>query len=155
MRANFVGSSLVSAMTQTPASGPFGLVTTPPISSASMGTGVAVRCCAPAHASDETISAIDAEIPARVLDGMARLSNYSSHAAHGVEPGCMGLRRARQAGGPGGRHRCRGLETSGLLVGSRRDADRSLHQRHGIAPNYLGNKERSSSGQRRVHGCAA
>src|SRR6516164_266071 len=32
MRANFVGRSVVSAMTQTPASGPFELVTTPPMS---------------------------------------------------------------------------------------------------------------------------
>jgi hypothetical protein len=38
MRTNFVGRSAVSAMTQTPASGPFGPVTTPPMSSASMGT---------------------------------------------------------------------------------------------------------------------
>src|SRR5262245_50922334 len=36
MRAIFVGRSVVSAITQTPASGPFVLVTTPPISSLSM-----------------------------------------------------------------------------------------------------------------------
>src|SRR6478672_11691503 len=40
MRANFLGRSVVSAMTQTPASGPFELVTTPPISSLSMLTDV-------------------------------------------------------------------------------------------------------------------
>jgi hypothetical protein len=33
-----VGSSVVSAITQTPASGPFGPVTTPPMSSASVLT---------------------------------------------------------------------------------------------------------------------
>src|SRR5688572_17653438 len=33
MRTNFVGRSFVSAMTHTPASGPFGPVTTPPMSS--------------------------------------------------------------------------------------------------------------------------
>ena len=38
MRTNFVGSSEVSAMTQTPASGPFALVTVPPISSPSIAT---------------------------------------------------------------------------------------------------------------------
>ena len=41
MRANLVGRSAVSAMTQTPASGPFGPVTTPPMSSASMATACA------------------------------------------------------------------------------------------------------------------
>ena len=40
LRANRVGSSVVSAITQTPASGPLALVTTPPMSSASMGTGL-------------------------------------------------------------------------------------------------------------------
>src|SRR6476659_3422746 len=38
MRANFVGKSVVSAITQTPASGPFELVTTPPISAARTST---------------------------------------------------------------------------------------------------------------------
>src|SRR5215831_16624122 len=38
MRANFVGNSVVSAMTQTPASGPLLLVTTPPISLARTST---------------------------------------------------------------------------------------------------------------------
>ena len=37
---NRVGRSVVSAITQTPASGPFALVTTPPISSLSMLTDV-------------------------------------------------------------------------------------------------------------------
>jgi hypothetical protein len=35
---NFVGRSLVSAITQTPASGPLGPVTTPPMSSLSIWT---------------------------------------------------------------------------------------------------------------------
>ena len=39
MRANLVGSSVVSAITHTPASGPFALVTVPPMSSGSMATG--------------------------------------------------------------------------------------------------------------------
>src|SRR5687768_18447974 len=38
MRTNFVGRSVVSAITQTPASGPLGPVTTPAMSSASTGT---------------------------------------------------------------------------------------------------------------------
>src|SRR5262245_66548357 len=38
MRANLVGNSVVSAITQTPASGPLGPRTTPPISSASIAT---------------------------------------------------------------------------------------------------------------------
>src|SRR5215468_5414990 len=50
MRANFVGRSVVSAMTQTPASGPFGPVTTPPMSSASMATAVWARSWAGARA---------------------------------------------------------------------------------------------------------
>jgi hypothetical protein len=37
IRANRVGRSRVSAITQTPASGPFGPATTPPMSSASIG----------------------------------------------------------------------------------------------------------------------
>src|SRR6516225_172043 len=44
MRANFVGRSFVSAMTQTPASGPFVLVTTPAMSLASMA--IASEVCA-------------------------------------------------------------------------------------------------------------
>jgi hypothetical protein len=36
--ANLVGRSVVSAITQTPASGPLALVTTPPMSSLSMRT---------------------------------------------------------------------------------------------------------------------
>jgi hypothetical protein len=42
----FVGRSVVSAMTQTPASGPLGPVTTPPMSSLSMATGAAAGACA-------------------------------------------------------------------------------------------------------------
>ncbi len=38
MRLKRVGSEVVSAMTQTPASGPFGPVTTPPMSSGSRRT---------------------------------------------------------------------------------------------------------------------
>src|SRR5258708_4863079 len=44
--ANLVGSSAVSAMTQTPASGPFGPVTTPPRSAAPIVTAAAGRGCA-------------------------------------------------------------------------------------------------------------
>jgi len=44
--ANFVGSSDVSAITHTPASGPFELVTTPPMSSGSIATVAALLCCA-------------------------------------------------------------------------------------------------------------
>src|SRR5262245_18607351 len=45
MRTNRVGSSVVSAMTHTPASGPLGPVTTPPMSSASTATVAAGACC--------------------------------------------------------------------------------------------------------------
>src|SRR6266568_562486 len=41
---NRVGRSVVSAITQTPASGPFALVTTPPISLLPMSTAALVRC---------------------------------------------------------------------------------------------------------------
>src|SRR5256885_5350132 len=46
MRANLVGVSVVSAITHTPASGPFELVTTPPMSSGSIATVGALLCCA-------------------------------------------------------------------------------------------------------------
>src|SRR5713226_982630 len=42
--AKRVGWSIVSAMTQTPASGPFELETTPPISSGSIATAAAADC---------------------------------------------------------------------------------------------------------------
>src|SRR5262245_19989664 len=41
---NCVGRSVVSAITLTPASGPFALVTTPPMSSTSTATVVDARC---------------------------------------------------------------------------------------------------------------
>jgi hypothetical protein len=44
--ANFVGRSEVSAITHTPDSGPFELVTTPPMSSGSIATVVPLLCCA-------------------------------------------------------------------------------------------------------------
>ena len=50
---NRVGVSVVSATTQTPASGPFGPVTTPPMSSASIATvAAAPRCWAWVHVLD-------------------------------------------------------------------------------------------------------
>src|SRR5215470_6610792 len=52
MRANLVGRSVVSAITQTPASGPFDPLTTPPMSSASIATcGAALLCWAAAGAA--------------------------------------------------------------------------------------------------------
>jgi hypothetical protein len=42
IRTNFVGRSVVSAITHTPASGPVVLVTTPPRSSASIGIAALV-----------------------------------------------------------------------------------------------------------------
>src|SRR5204863_3422466 len=48
-----VGRSVVSAMTHTPASGPFALVTTPPMSSGSTATAPALPArCALTHARD-------------------------------------------------------------------------------------------------------
>src|SRR5439155_3433005 len=43
---NFVGRSVVSAITHTPASGPFALATTPPMSSLSIATVATPLCCA-------------------------------------------------------------------------------------------------------------
>src|SRR5262245_52012752 len=70
MRANFVGVSVVSAITHTPASGPFELVTTPPMSSGSMATlAAAGLCCACSHAIEEmaptTMANADMRIPVR------------------------------------------------------------------------------------------
>src|SRR5262249_61781278 len=45
IRADLVGVSVVPAITQTPASGPFGPLTTPPISSASIATWPAAAPC--------------------------------------------------------------------------------------------------------------
>src|SRR5918992_682241 len=59
MRANLVGRSVVSAITQTPASAPFALVTTPPMSSLSMRT--APLLCSP------PIRAVQAAIPAATI----------------------------------------------------------------------------------------
>src|SRR5215467_4966769 len=46
MRANFVGRSVVSAMTHTPASGPLGPVTTPPMALPSIRTAPPAPCWA-------------------------------------------------------------------------------------------------------------
>src|SRR5207247_6791822 len=51
---NLVGRSLVSAITHTPASGPFGPVTTPPMSSGSMRT--ASPLCCPAFIVCDAVS---------------------------------------------------------------------------------------------------
>ena len=48
-----MGRSVVSAITQTPASGPFALVTTPPMSSLSMGT---VESCWLPSSTGNTVS---------------------------------------------------------------------------------------------------
>jgi hypothetical protein len=53
---NLVGRSVVSAITQTPASGPDALVTTPPRSSASIGIAVGVAWLALSLASDNASS---------------------------------------------------------------------------------------------------
>src|SRR6516162_375888 len=63
MRAKRVGRSLVSAITQTPASGPFGPVTTPPISVAPIltpGGACWADSCAGAAASKAAASTIGA-----------------------------------------------------------------------------------------------
>src|SRR4051794_4885441 len=51
MRANLVGRSAVSAITQTPASGPLGLVTTPPMSSGSIWTWAGKHAASPKTAA--------------------------------------------------------------------------------------------------------
>src|SRR3954462_6697206 len=61
--ANFVGSSLVSAITQTPASGPPGPRTTPPISSPSIAT--AAGCARTGVASKESGPAMTAKVTAK------------------------------------------------------------------------------------------
>src|SRR2546430_15985187 len=55
MRTNFVGRSWVSAITHTPASGPFGPVTAPAMSAAPMGTVWAARGHAGRFAARPTI----------------------------------------------------------------------------------------------------
>src|SRR6266480_2422236 len=55
MRTNFVGRSWVSAITHTPASGPFGPVTTPAMSAGSIGTPWAARGHAGRFAARPTI----------------------------------------------------------------------------------------------------
>src|SRR5262245_12540313 len=55
MRAKRVGSSVVSAITQTPASGPFELVTTPPMSSESIATAPGF-CWASTQTNEAVIS---------------------------------------------------------------------------------------------------
>ena len=52
MRANRVGRSVVSAITQTPASGPLGPVTTPPMSSLSIDTVALAGCWAPSSSTE-------------------------------------------------------------------------------------------------------
>src|SRR5262245_40772986 len=65
MRANFVGSSVVSAITQTPASGPFALVTTPPMSSGSIATVAPLLCWAMAAENQAISTAAATSIDAR------------------------------------------------------------------------------------------
>src|SRR5262249_12136726 len=80
MRANFVGSSVVSAITHTPASGPLGPVTTPPMALPSMRTAPPAPCWAlsvrtePAHTP--TIATIDAHIHSARLVRMALLLSW-------------------------------------------------------------------------------
>src|SRR4051794_34684483 len=58
---NRTGKSRVSAITHTPASGPLGPVTTPPISSLSIATAAAGACCA---LTGTAVSAVKAAIAA-------------------------------------------------------------------------------------------
>src|SRR5262249_44816414 len=66
MRTYFVGKSLVSAITQTPASGPFAPVTTPPISSA-------LTCCANAAVG----AAINKAVPIRLAANMVKYDLFA------------------------------------------------------------------------------
>src|SRR5262245_23779563 len=61
---NLAGKSVVSAMTHTPASGPFALATTPPMSSLSIATVAPPLCCAwtpvdEAHETNATATITD------------------------------------------------------------------------------------------------
>src|SRR3954469_7784470 len=71
MRANLVGRSVVSAMTQTPASGPLAPLTTPPISFSPTLTDAA-RCCCCALAAPAKASATAAKM------GRNRMATSSS-----------------------------------------------------------------------------
>jgi hypothetical protein len=62
MREKPVGSSCVSAITHTPASGPFALRTTPPMSLLLIGT--VVCACAPGHPKAPVINAPAVKIAA-------------------------------------------------------------------------------------------
>src|SRR5262245_53567211 len=83
MRRNFVGRSDVSAISQTPASGPAVLVTTPPISSASTATRAAAgraACCARrAIEPAKTDVAVTRTTPASVRMFMAYLGGSVWH----------------------------------------------------------------------------
>src|SRR5436190_1889729 len=82
MRTNLVGRSLVSAITHTPASGPFGPVTTPPISSEP--TFGSVRAFGSAAAANSTMpAASDVRMPKRLID-MSVLSRGAGHGLHGL-----------------------------------------------------------------------
>ena len=93
MRAIFVGRSVDSAITQTPASGPLGLVTVPPTSSASMATPDGL-CCASSCVSDIDIASTSAKTDAiptlESIDSFmmaSRLSCYMYGSSHYGTPG--------------------------------------------------------------------
>jgi hypothetical protein len=73
IRANFVGSSVVSAITQTPASGPLALFTTPPMSSSSIA-----GACASAGACNRAAKASSASAAAKPVRGHSERSIISS-----------------------------------------------------------------------------
>ena len=100
-----VGKSVVSATTQTPASGPFDLVTTPPMSSASIATVVV-----PCWASSPTNNPASATATTNIEDRKA-ISDLIFHS--GAYPNLM----PRMAGDGG-------LEPSSLGVGCERPMER-------------------------------
>jgi hypothetical protein len=80
--ANFVGRSVVSAITHTPASGPFELVTTPPMSSESIATVAPFLCCASTQVSEAASRPATANKPALgfTLKVMSCSSRYGQRA---------------------------------------------------------------------------
>src|SRR6266704_2907558 len=130
--ANFVGRSVVSAITHTPASGPLGPLTTPPRSPAPTRIAGSVVCCASSRVRPTTISAATAtRVTAAtsstrvVLMCLLLLARYPSSGPDEPDVGAAGIRRAHE-------HR--------LLAGV---ADPARRRRHPVARHET---------RRRVHG---
>src|SRR5665213_2307739 len=82
--AYLVGRSLVSAMTQMPASGPCAPVTVPPISSASMVTGLAAPNAGDILVSPCPATRVMPAMPARMMRAFDRIAGFLQHGFFGA-----------------------------------------------------------------------